>query len=144
MPPKKQEPAPKSTGNTYASFPKPSYNAHTLATLWHISCSGLAGSEDPGCIVSAPAWFSRETLYNGMANSVAFCCGEDGVLRWKAIVFSSKNIAAFLHLSTVGLHLLLLHDGLKKCVYLLELCSRFCRLRLRFMKYLFPLGDLVE
>lgn len=79
-----------------------------------------------------------------MANSIAFCCGEDGVLRLKTIVFSSKIIAAFLHLSTLGLYLLLLHDGSKKCVYLLELCSGFCRLRLRFMKDLVPLGDPVE
>lgn len=75
-----------------------------------------------------------------MANSIAFCCGEDGVLRWKTIVFSSKNIAAFLLLSTLGLHLLLLHEGPKKCVYLPELCSGFCRLRLRFTKDLVPLG----
>ena len=116
------------------------YNALSLATLWHVSCSGVAGSEAPGCILSAPAWLSRETLYNGTANSIAFCCGEDGVLRLKTMVFSSKNIAAFHLRLTLGLHLLLLHDGPKKCVYPLELCSGSCRLRLRLAKDLVPLG----
>lgn len=79
-----------------------------------------------------------------MANSIAFYCGEDGVLRLKNMVFSLKNIAAFHLQSTPTLCLLLLLDGLEKCVYLLELCLGSCRMRLRLAKDLVPLGDSVQ
>lgn len=79
-----------------------------------------------------------------MANLIAYYCGEYGVLRLKTMAFSLKIIAAFHLPSTFGLYLLLPHEGLEQCVYLLELCLGSCRMRLRLVKDLISLGDSIR